>query len=146
MKQVMLKKVRGDMNPADLLTKHISGKDKVDQLVQLYGLVFMSGRAKAAPLLKRKVVEPSDLDMPLEDDLELCVIKDLDEDCEVVVPEASPHDPDVWPHLYSQELRETMFPTAVAAPEVEAVDPEAVDELGRFHRRWAAHRISVVRG
>ena len=74
------------------------------------------------------------------------MLKDLDEDRDVVVPEATLHDANVWPHLYPKELQEAMFPTAVAAPEAEAVDPEAVDELGRFHRRWAAHRIQVVRG
>ena len=38
-KNVILKKVRGDVNPADLLTKHISGKDKIDQLVERRGRV-----------------------------------------------------------------------------------------------------------
>lgn len=42
-KQIILKKVRGYINPADLLTKVISGKDKVDQLVVLYGFVFWGG-------------------------------------------------------------------------------------------------------
>ena len=58
-KNVILKKVRGDVNPADLLTKHISGKDKIDQLVELYGLVFLKGRARAAPQLKKKTPTPS---------------------------------------------------------------------------------------
>ena len=53
-KQIILKKVRGEVNPADLLTKFLSSKDKVDQLVNLYGCVFMSGRAKSAPLLKKR--------------------------------------------------------------------------------------------
>ena len=53
-RQIILKKVKGDVNPADLLTKHLGSKDKVDQLVSLYGCAFMSGRAKSAPLLKRR--------------------------------------------------------------------------------------------
>ena len=43
---MILKKVRGEVNPADLLTKHISVKDKIEQLVELYGLVFLKGRAR----------------------------------------------------------------------------------------------------
>ena len=46
--------VRGDANPADLLTKFMTGKDKIDQLIKLYGLVAMNGCAKSAPLLRKK--------------------------------------------------------------------------------------------
>ena len=55
-KSIILRKVRGDLNPADLLTKFIVGKDKIDQLVSLYGLVFMDGRAASSPMLKKKTV------------------------------------------------------------------------------------------
>ena len=48
-KEIILKKVRGDINPADLLTKFISGKYKVDQLVELYGLVFVGGGVGQPP-------------------------------------------------------------------------------------------------
>ena len=142
-RQIILKKVRGDINPADLLTKFISSKDKVDQLVELYGLAFMAGRAKSAPQLKRKVNAPNDV---AEDDFAVFVLSDIDDGRDVVVPEAAVHDAGTWPHLYPSDLREAMFPTAVAAPEVETIDAEALDELGKLHRRWAAHRISVTRG
>ena len=48
LKEVIIKKVRGECNPADPLTKHLVGRDKIDQLVKLYGWSFMSGRAKSA--------------------------------------------------------------------------------------------------
>ena len=60
--------------------------------------------------------------------------------------EAVMHDLDVWPHLHPVELRESMFPVAVAAPEFELVDADALDEHGKLHRRWATHRIAVTRG
>ena len=53
-KSIILKKVRGELNPADLLTKFIVGKDKIDQLVSLYGLVFRDGRAASAPLAQEE--------------------------------------------------------------------------------------------
>ena len=145
-KQIFLKKVRGECNPADLLVKHLGSKDKVDQLVKLYGCVFMSGRAKAAPLLKKKTPMQSVETSNCVDDLEIQVLDDIDEARSVVVSGAAHHDLDIWPHLYSEELQRKMFPTAARVPEVEAVDPEALAEHSRLHQRWAAVRISVTRG
>ena len=114
-KSIILKKVRGELNPADLLTKFIVGKDKVDQLVALYGLVFMDGRAAAAPLLKKKTV-------PTKGDVvEVNVVKDSDLLGDILVPEADFHDITRWPHSYSEEEMHRMFPTAIAAPEVETI-------------------------
>ena len=81
-----------------------------------------------------------------DDDLELCILDDIDPGREVVVPEAAAHDLNVWPHMHPSHLMDAMFPTAVAAPEVETVAPEDLNELGQLHRRWAAHRITVTRG
>ena len=143
-KNVILKKVRGDVNPADLLTKHICGKDKIDQLVDLYGLAFLKGRARSAPQLRKKT--PANYDDCGGDELEICVMRDIDESRDVVVPEAVLHDISVWPHMYDEVLREQMFPTAVAAPEVETASKEDLDEHGRLHRRWAAQRVTISRG
>ena len=144
-KQILLKKVRGELNPAGLLTKYITGKDKVDQLVELYGLVFMKGRAKFAPKLRRKGKLPEEV-MPSDEELEVYIMKDIDLAGDVLVPEAAVHDPQRWPHLYPEELQQRMFPTAIAAPEIEKVNEEDVNELKNPHRRWAAHRISITRG
>jgi hypothetical protein len=143
-RQIILKKVKGDVNPADLLTKHLGSKDKVDQLVDLYGCAFMTGRAKSAPLLKRR----DDAEAPRhdEDDAEIYLLDDIDGGRIVVVPEAIAHDPARWPHMYSEKLQAEMFPTAVAAPEVESIDDESRDELGKLHRRWAAVKIQITRG
>ena len=80
------------------------------------------------------------------EDLEVCVLRDIDESNDVVVPEVVLHDITIWPHMYEEQLRERMFPTAVAAPEVEAASKEDLDEHGRLHRRWAAQRVMVSRG
>ena len=73
-------------------------------------------------------------------------MRDIDESRDVVVPGAMLHDVSVWPHMYDEVLREQMFPTAVAAPEVETASKEDLDEHGRLHRRWAAQRITISRG
>ena len=46
--RVDLRKVAGEKNPADLLTKHLGSSEKLHQLVQLYGCHFLSGRAESA--------------------------------------------------------------------------------------------------
>ena len=46
-KQITLKKVLGDVNPADLLTKFLASRDKLDQLIKLFGLVAMKAIASA---------------------------------------------------------------------------------------------------
>ena len=133
-KQIVLKKVRGEVNPADLLTKHLNSKEKVDQLVKLYGLVFMSGRAKSAPLLRRKAIEDTSEDFEAED-LELIVMDYIDEARVAVMPEAVAHDIAVWPHMYPEKMREAMFPTAVAVPSPEDEDQYAMGEHARLHQR-----------
>ena len=121
-------------------------KDKVDQLVTLYGCTFMSGRAKSAPLLKKKDGYDSVESNVIANGVELNVLDDIDESGVVVVPEADFHDLNVWPHLHSEELMHKLFPTAVAAPAVDNVSPQEADELGRLHRRWAAKKIEITFG
>ena len=145
-KQITLKKVLGDVNPADLLTKFLASRDKLDQLIKLFGLVAMKGRAKSAPLLRKKKVADIDAGIPDEDAMDICVHADIDEGREVVVPEAGRHDVEVWPHLHSAELQAKLFPVAVAVPEIEDIDEEARNEHAKLHRRWAATRLSVSRG
>ena len=40
---IEVRKVRGDVNPADLFTKHLPSKDKIHQLVGLFGCEYRSG-------------------------------------------------------------------------------------------------------
>ena len=149
-KQITLRKVLGDVNPADLLTKFLVGKEKLDQLIKLFGLVALKGRAKSAPLLKKKHVD--DLDdqtttgIDGDDGLEVCVLKDIDEDRDVVLHEACRHDVEGWPHLHTTEQIERLFPVAVPVPEVENIGIEERDEHALLHRRWAGVRLSVSRG
>ena len=51
-KALEVRKVRGDVNPADLFTKHLPSHDKIVQLVHLFGCEYRDGRAETAPLLR----------------------------------------------------------------------------------------------
>ena len=48
--RVDLRKILGEKNPADLFTKHLSSRERVQMLVGLLGCRYTSGRAESAPL------------------------------------------------------------------------------------------------
>ena len=50
--RIDLKKIKGDENPADLLTKHNQTQDRVEKLVSLFDCYLKSGRAETAPSLR----------------------------------------------------------------------------------------------
>ncbi len=51
--RIDLRKVSGDVNPADLLTKHSLSRERLEKLVALVGCRFIGGRAASAPLMRR---------------------------------------------------------------------------------------------
>ena len=51
-KRVDLRKVPGESNPADILTKHSISRQKLEELIALYGCKYIGGRAASAPLMR----------------------------------------------------------------------------------------------
>ena len=51
-RRIELKKVLGEENPADLLTKHSLSKERVEKLISLYDCQFKGGRAETAPMTR----------------------------------------------------------------------------------------------
>ncbi len=52
-KRIDLRKVLGEENPADLLTKHSLSRERLEKLIDLFGCRYMGGRADSAPLMRR---------------------------------------------------------------------------------------------
>ena len=52
-KELQFLKIPGESNPADLSTKHIEGARKLDDLIRMFNCRVSTGRAEAAPQLKR---------------------------------------------------------------------------------------------
>ena len=118
-----LRKVRGEVNPADLFTKHLSSRDRVLGLTKLFGCDFRNGRSETAPLLRPRESVPVHLEDP-DHDIELDYF-DLD------LPEAAIHDDDMLPHDYTLEDQDQMFPKIeVGEPEINIEDwnPEEDEE------------------
>jgi hypothetical protein len=52
-RRVDLRKVEGEQNPADLLTKHSISRQRLESLVALFGCRYLGGRAESAPLMRK---------------------------------------------------------------------------------------------
>ncbi len=52
---IAVRKVAGEVNPADLFTKHLPSKDKIHQLTALFGREYRDGSALTAPQLRPNV-------------------------------------------------------------------------------------------
>ena len=87
------------MNPADLFTKHLPSREKVEGLVKLFSCEYRSGRAAIAPQLRRLQVEDSEN-----------IVGKIED--EAFVDEAHAHDPSVLPHHYTAHEIDIMFPKA----------------------------------
>ena len=137
-KSLKLRKVKGECNPADLLTKHMPSREKLTQLVQLFGCAFVEGRAASAPLLRKR--KPEELaGHGFADDV-IEVIEDSDLHGKIFMLEAKAHDVGRWPHLYPADEQEVMFPLVIAAPDVETPTAEELGEHKALHERWATRR------
>ena len=110
-KAFQLRKVRGDVNPADLFTKHLPSREKVHALTELFGCEFRTGRAEAAPQLRKKMEVPTHI----EEDEAGDGVNVLDE-FEPDFTNMEPHDISILPHFYDPIEMERIFPVIGAAP------------------------------
>ena len=102
---IEVKKVRGEVNPADLFTKHLPSREKVHQLLDLFGCEYREGRAAAAPLLRPHGSDSREGDHSTHDPLPTFVAE----------YEAQLHDPCILPHMYSSVDIKKLFPKIPAA-------------------------------
>ena len=90
---IVVKKVRGEVNPADLFTKHLPSREKVHQLLGLFGCEYREGHPESAPLLRPHGPESREGGHSTHDPLPTFVA-DLDRE---------PHDAAVLPYMHLQE-------------------------------------------
>jgi len=117
-KDIELREIRGEMNPADLCTKHLPGEDKVKSLVKLLSFEFRAGRAATAPKLRNEGAGPTQELLAADNEYfiqhEEKTFPAVEYEGEFVV-EAYAHTHNILPHLH-REL-ESLFPRAVAKEE-----------------------------
>ena len=116
---IQVRKVRGDVNPADLFTKHLGSKEKIHQLVKLFGCEYRSGRSEAAPLLRPQESGGSKGGQTATSHLPAFVQEKY---------EGEIHDVSMLPHLHSEEDMRRLFRVLEAPPaaiNVEDWEPSA---------------------
>ncbi len=148
-KEFELRKVRGEMNPADLCTKYLPGFTKIQSLAELFGCQFRGGRAATAPKLKANGSTAPLLEVQSEkltDSIEWqgFVYPALMVEGERL-PEAYEHRHDMLPHEH--EHLDAYFPKAFACEGREELIDDEEDEMERRGReigqRAGWHRESV---
>ena len=106
-------KFTGGSRPADLLTKLLPSRDKLEQLVVLFRCASRVGRAVSAPFVRKRVEDPGD--EPREDECEDDIIEDSDAKGVMLVHKAAVHDTRAWPHTHSSEAVDRFCPLVPAA-------------------------------
>ena len=144
---IELVKVRGEDNPADLFTKHLQSRDRIHNLLALFGCVYTDGRPALAPQLRagsgttkgellalaERTVEWEGVTFP--------AVEHEDE----WLPEAFMSEPGMLPHLHADE--KTRYPRAAVRHHPGDEDPWCSDSLekrgvaiGQGQPRRAPHR------
>ena len=114
---IELRKVRGEANPADIFTKHLSSRDRAEALMKLFNCEFREGRPDGAPQLKRDAA------------VEVQVMGEFAEITDSHELDSIPmHDAQVLPHHYQPEDLEQMFPRATAPECITATELQAENE------------------
>ena len=139
-KSIDLYKVRGEENPADLFTKHLSSHDRTEKLLELFGCVYRGGRPDAAPKMRQGIGTSKGelLAVQAEQAAELVdwgghkfPLGELSG--EVGLPEAFRCMEGVLPHLHMDI--EQRFPRAEAGEALKDADPEMDNTLEAHGRR-----------
>ena len=106
--RVDLRKVLGDVNPADLFTKHSLSRERLKKLVSIFNCQFCGGRAASAPLLRKEATGKKNIS-----DADLAAVNEST-DSEIF-----------FPHLrYSQTELDEKYPSLAVPDEVDAGDPQ----------------------
>ena len=102
-----MRKVAGEVNPAERFTKHLPSRQKIHQLTALFGCEYREGRSATAPLLR-----PHGSDRQQDGHL-----SEVDPLPSFTLAEAQVHDINVLLHLHGENEIDKMFPKIEAAPE-----------------------------
>ena len=130
--RISLRKVPGLANPADLLTKHSLSRERLRDLVKLYGCEYRPGRASLAPTLRRtQGIKTTLADAATEDLMGNLEVNERgpDENEDLMRP--------VMPHrLFSNEELDALYPAFAAPAEVDNPDVAHDDDDGVLQHGW----------
>ncbi len=125
-----MRKVPGLANPADLLTKHSLSRERLRDLVKLYGCEYRPGRASLAPTLRRtQGTKTTMADAATEDLTGEIESREPNEDEELIRP--------VMPHkLFSDTELDALYPAFTAPAEVDNPDAARDEDDRTLQHGW----------
>ena len=110
-RRVDLRKVDGERNPADLLTKHSISRQRLEDLVEIFGCKYLGGRAESAP--QTKMGSSDRVTMAQADETLAFTGQSGSGSADTELGETSP----IMPHLsYSKTHLDELFPSLEAPP------------------------------
>ena len=124
--KIDLRKIRGEQNPADLLTKHLASREKLNALVHIAGCAYRSGRSDSAPqtrttkLGKATMAEAHALETVVEHGT------------------SGADEPPVMPHLYSREQMDAEYPPLTAPSDEDGDQERLMDQCDRVFQHGMA--------
>ena len=117
---IELRKVNGLVNPADLFSKCLSSRERIDQLVELFNCEYRDGRASTAPALRKTKTAPEAQAMTVgtvkarTTTTTTTTTTSAHDDTN---NESPAHGPDILPHMYEQHDMDKLFMKAEAPEE-----------------------------
>jgi hypothetical protein len=145
--RIEVRKVRGEDNPADLFTKHLPSRGKIDQLVSLLGCRFDQGRPDAAPAMRRERMTQTTLGQAMGEKSRKCSdafdgISDEEVDYIMAcVSDAGQARPGLLPHQHDVEDINTRFPKM---PTRDADDQHDYNDHDEQQRGAVEHMGDVI--
>ena len=127
--RIDLRKVDGEVNPADLFTKHSLSRERLIKLVSLFQCSFRGGRAELAPRLRtaastKVTMSEAALTVGLDGKAPFDGVKAEEDDTH----ENGTEEP-IMPHLlYGEEELERLYPQLTVPPAVDTMDPQNDDD------------------
>ena len=122
---IELVKVRGEDNPADLFTKHVQSRERIHDVLALFGCGYADGRAAFAPQLRAGAGTGNGELLALKGAAAVDWHRQLFLAVEheaMLLPEACESKPDFLSHMYGDQ--EACYPRAVVEHESGDVEPE----------------------
>ena len=117
--RIDLRKVLGEVNPADLFTKHSLSRERLMKLVELFSCEFRGGRAEAAPLTRTAAGSKATISDAMRGREGAAKPQG-----ETYAVQSQPDDP-IMPHnVYDADTIDRLYPSIEVPDELDADDPE----------------------
>ena len=110
-RQIDLRKVDGEVNPADLFTKHSLSRERLMALTRLFDVEYKSGRAASAAQTRKTPGTKITMASAGEEAM--------------AIGESEQHPPTMPHKVHTKEVLDKLYPSLQVPPEVDEGDPQA---------------------